>query len=142
MCIDIVIPYIFYRSHETSLRKLRKSLSDSSKNMRHRRHLINIHIAVLGWITELSTFLVLILGSFILGHGNTLVTMILQTITYFLYFNLLPCIYLINGDDLKDSLVESSYYLTFLKLFNCENVHPRFLGRKDDNDNDSESNNG
>ena len=110
--------------------------------MRHRRHLINIHIAVLGWITEFSTFLVLILGSFILGHGNALVTMILQTITYFLYFNLLPCIYLINDDDLKESMVESSYYLTFLKLFNCENVHPRFLGRKDDNVNDSESNNG
>ena len=110
--------------------------------MRHRRHLINIHIAVLGWITEFSTFLVLILGSFILGHGNALVTMILQTITYFLYFNLLPCVYLINDDDSKALIVESRNYFTFLRLFHCENVHPKFLGRKDDNDNISEANEG
>ena len=132
---------IFFRDHEASLKKLRKLLSDSSKNMRHRRFLINIHIAFLGWLVEFSGFFLLILGSFVLGHGNALVTLILQTITFFIYFNILPCIYLINDEDLKSSIAESSHYFNFLKLFNCENVHPRYLRNRNNDENDSVSNN-
>ena len=65
--------------------------------------------------------------------------MILQTITIVFYFNILPCIYLINDDDLKASIAETSYYLNFLKLFHCENVHPKFLRRNDENENSSAS---
>ena len=132
---------VFFRSHEASLKKLRKLLSDSSKHMRHRRFLINIHIAFLGWLIEFSGFFLLILGSFVLGHGNALVTLILQTTTLFIYFNILPCIYLINDEDLKSSIAESSHYFNFLKLFNWEKVNPRYLRNGNDDENDSVANN-
>ena len=127
--------------NEASLKKLRKLLSDSSKHMRHRRFLINIHIAFLGWLIEFSGFFLLILGSFILGHGSALVTLILQTTTFFIYFNILPCIYLINDEDLKSSIAESRHYFNFLKFFNCEKVNPRYLRKSNDDENDSVFNN-
>ena len=132
---------IFFRDHEASLKKLRKLLSDSSKNMRHRRFLINIHIAFLGWLIEFSGFFLVILGSFILGHGSAHVTLILQTITFFIYFNILPCIYLINDEDLKSSIAESSHYFNFLKFFNCEKVNPRYLRKRNGEETDSVFNN-
>ena len=49
--------------------------------------MINLHIAVLGWLVELSGFLFIILGSFILGHGNVTITLTLQTFTMFMMFN-------------------------------------------------------
>ena len=82
--------------------------------------MINLHIAVLGWLVELSGFLFIILGSFILGHGNVTITLTLQTFTMFMMFNILPCVYLINDEDLKIRIAESRYYFNFLKFFNME----------------------
>ena len=102
------------------MKKLRKLLSDQNKDIRHRRRLINIHITMIGWATEFSGFLLIMLGSFILGHGNATVTLILQTFTIFMIFNVLPCVYFINDDDLKTQIAESRYYFNFLKNFNLE----------------------
>ena len=82
--------------------------------------MINLHIAVLGWLVELSGFLFIILGSFILGHGNVTITLTLQTFTMFMMFNILPCVYLTNDEDLKIRIAESRYYFNFLKFFNME----------------------
>ena len=111
-----------YRTHQESLKRLRKGLSETSKRIRHRRHLINIHVAVLGWLTEFSGFFLIFLGSFLLGHGNAAVTIILQSFTIFLFFNVLPCIYLINDSDFKADIAETQFYQKFLKLFKCEGV--------------------
>ena len=35
-------------------------------------------------------------------------------------FNILPCVYLINDEDLKIMIAESRYYFNFLKIFNME----------------------
>ena len=102
------------------MKKLRKLLSDQSKDIRHRRRLINIHIAMIGWATEFSGFLFIMLGSFILGHGNATATLILQTFTVFMIFNVLPWVYLINDEDLKATLAESKHYFNFLKKCNLE----------------------
>ena len=136
---------ILHRSHRASLKKLRKLISDSSKHIRHRRHLINIHIAVLGWLTEVSGFFIIFLGAYILGHGNTVVTLILQSLTIFLFYNILPCIYLINDSDFKAEFAETQCYFNLLKLFKSERVDPTLLKNenKDDqetvNDNDDEN---
>ena len=102
------------------MKNLRKLLADSSKDKRHRRRLINIHIAMMGWATEFLAFLTIMLGSFILGHGNATVTLILQTFTVFLIFDVLPCVYLINCEETKCQIAESRYYFNFLKRFNLE----------------------
>ena len=119
--------YLSYRSHKESLVKLRKLLSDSSKNIRHRRHLINIHISALAWMAEFLGFFLIFLGSFILGNGNAIVTLILQSFSLFIYFDLLPCIYLINDSDFKANFAETQIYFKFLRFFNCERVDSRFL---------------
>ena len=82
--------------------------------------MINLHIAVLGWLVELSGFLFIILGSYILGHGNITITLTLQTFTMFMMFNILPCVYLINDESMKIRIAESRYYFNFLKFFNME----------------------
>ena len=102
------------------MKKLKKLLSDQRKDIRHRRHMINLHIAVLGWLVELSGFFFVFLGSFILGHGNVTITLTLQTFTMFMMFNILPCVYLINDESMKIRIAESRYYFNFLKIFNIE----------------------
>ena len=101
--------------------KLRKILSDSAKDRRHRIHLINLHIAVMEWIVEFSGFFLILLGSYILGHGSSIVTTFLQIMTTFLMFNVLPCTLLINDAELKANIAESDYYRMVLKFFNWEN---------------------
>ena len=82
--------------------------------------MINLHIAVIEWIVEFCGFFLILLGSFILGHGNSIVTICLQTASIFLFFNILPCTLLINNSKLKANIAESDYYFRVLKIFNWE----------------------
>ena len=125
----------FHRTHKESLKKLRKLLSDSSKDIRHRRHLIQIHVTILGWLTEFMGFVLIFLGSYILGHGDAVVTLILQSLTIFIYFHVVPCIYLINDSDLKANFAETKVYFNFLKLFKSERVDPKIFEDENRNEN-------
>ena len=102
------------------MKKLKKLLSEQAKDERHRRHQINIHIALLGWVAEFSGFFVVILGSYILGHGSVIVTLTLQTLTIFMMFNVVPCVYLINDNNMKARIAESKNYFNFLRFFKLE----------------------
>ena len=102
------------------MKRLQDSLSESFKELRRRRTLINIHITILGWIIEFSGFFFIVLGSFVLGHNNTTVTLCLQAVTVFIFFDVLPCIFLINDSDLKADMAESSFYINVLRMFKCE----------------------
>ena len=46
----------------------------------------------------------------------------MQTLTYVIYFNILPCVLLVNDSDFKGQLAESRWYNTFLSLFNCQYI--------------------
>ena len=102
------------------MRKIRKMLSEESIGIRHRRSMINIHITVMHWLTEFLAFLVIVLGSFVFGHGNAIVTLCLQTTSNFFLFNLLPCILLINHSDVKGRIAESEYYIRILKMLKLD----------------------
>ena len=102
------------------MRKIRKLLSEESVFRRHRRGLISIHITMMHWLTEFLAFFVIVLGSFVLGHGNAVLTLCLQTTSNFFFFNLLPCILLINHSDIKGNIAESEYYITILKMFKID----------------------
>ena len=110
-------------------------ISDSSKDIRHRRHLIQIHVTILGWLTEFTGFLLIFLVSYILGHGDAVVTLILQSLTIFIYFLVVPCIYLINDSDLKANFAETKVYFNFLKLFKSERVDPMIFEDENKNEN-------
>ena len=102
------------------MKKLKKLLSAKAKDERHRRHQINIHVAILGWVAEFSGFFVVILGSFILGHGSVVVTLTLQTISNFMLFIAVPSVYLISSNTMKARIAESKNYFSFLKFFKLE----------------------
>ena len=109
-----------FRREKESLMRLRELLSDKSKDERHRRNLISLHVTILHWIVEFSGFALILLGTFGLGHGSATITLILQTSTIFIFFNLLPMVFLVNDSDFKAEIAESTYYLQFLRIFNCE----------------------
>ena len=125
----------FHRTHKESLKKFRKLLSDSSKDIRHRRHLIQIHVTILGWLTEFMGFVLIFLGSYILGHGDAVVTLIFQSLTIFIYFHVVPCIYLINDSDLKANFAETTIYFDFLKIFKSERVDPTIFEEENKDEN-------
>ena len=102
------------------MKKLKKLLSVQAKDERHRRHQINIHVAILGWVAEFSGFFIVLLGSYILGHGSVIVTLTLQTLTIFVMFNVVPCVYLINDNNMKARIAESKNYFNFLRFFKLE----------------------
>ena len=100
--------------------RLKNVLSDSCKLRRRRRNLINIHITFLGWLVESFGFILILLGSFILGHSSPSITLILQTLTIIVQTNILPLVFLINDPELKANIVDSRYYLMFLNCLNLQ----------------------
>ena len=100
--------------------RLKKILSDASKNGRSRRNILSIQITILGWLVELLGFLTLAIGSFILGHENSKVTMMMQVITMIWYAIFLPCTILVNSTEVKDRIAESELYQALFNMFGCK----------------------
>ena len=98
--------------------KLRKLLADSSKARRHRRKLLNLQITVIAWITEVFGFFVVFIGVFIFGHENNLITSTLQTVSFTIYFIIVPSVILLNSNQVKSAIVDSHLYLGFVDRFN------------------------
>ena len=97
--------------------KLKKLLSDASRTYRHRRNVLNIMITMLAWLVEFIGGLTIFLGSFVLGHGNSVITLTLQTLTVVFYFDILPCTFLINEEEWKISMLDNYWYTQFIKVF-------------------------
>ena len=126
------IVFIFSRHHKESLKRFRNTLDDASKERRHRRLKINIHITFLAWLAEFTGFLFLFIGKFLVGHENNVVNFSMQTLTFVIYFNIVPCIFLINDTDFKGKVAESSCYNAILNVFKCQYIH-------EDDNNDEKS---
>ena len=92
---------------------LKKLLSDPAKAKRQRRINLNIQITILSWLVEFFSFFVIFLGAFILGNKNSKVTLAMQTLTSFLYFVVVPSMYLVNSKKFKAVVLESKIYSAF-----------------------------
>ena len=99
--------------------KFRKLLSDSSRTYRHRRNVLNIMITMLAWLVEFIGGLTIFLGSFVFGHGNSVITLTLQTLSLVFYFVILPCTFLINEEEWKILMLDNYWYAQFIKMFDC-----------------------
>ena len=104
------------------MKKLKKLLSDAKKARRNRRNALNIQITILGWSVEFLGFLIIFLGTVIIGHEDSVTTLCLQTLTLIVYFVALPLIFLLNGSDVKDRIVDSIFYISFIGLFKSNKV--------------------
>ena len=96
--------------------KLKNLLSDTNRALRHQRNVLNLLITMLAWLVELFAGLTLVLGSFIFGHGNSIVTLVLQTLSLLFYFVILPCTFLINVDEWKEAILENKWYPQFIRV--------------------------
>ena len=112
--------FYFRREHHNSMTKLRKLLSDDSKNRRSRRNILSIQITILGWVVELVGFLTIAVGTYVLGNKNKLVTMALQSASILIYVILIPCSILINSSEVKEKVAESHVYLTLTTVLGCK----------------------
>ena len=82
----------------------------------------------MAWFAESMGFLVIFLGIFVLGHENNVVNFCMQTLTLVVYFNILPCVFLIkDSSELKINILDSSWYTHILVMFCCQ------YNKKDDN---------
>ena len=126
MLFEVFSLHSIFRQHKESMFTLRKLLTDDSKAKRHNGNLLNIHVTFLAWLTELFGFLIIFLGTFVLGHENNMVTYSMQTVTLVIYFNILPCVYLINELHFKTRMLESIWYTRFLNFFNCQYTKPNY----------------
>ena len=104
------------------MEKLKKLLSDSKRARRNRRNTLNIQITILGWSVEFLGFLMVFLGTVIIGHEDSMTTLCLQTMTLIVYFIALPSTVLLNGNDVKDQIVDSIFYISFINLFKSNQV--------------------
>ena len=62
-------------------------------------------------------------------HQHHIVTFSLETLSFVIYLNVLPCILLINDSAFKANVAESNWYNAFLNLFNCQ-----YTNEADDDD--------
>ena len=114
--------------------KLKNLLSDTNRALRHQRNVLNLLITMLAWLVEHFGGLTLVLESVILGHGNSIVTLVLQTLSLLLYFVILPCTILINVDERKEAILESRWYPRLIKV-----IDSFTSSRTGPNDNQQES---
>ena len=86
--------------------------------------MLNIMITLMAWGIEMFGFLLVFIGTHILGHQNQSVNLLLQTLTDFFYFVLVPFFLLINDTDMKGRFAESDWYDKFLSRINCQYIEP------------------
>ena len=121
------------------MKRFKKTLSAFSKSRRHRRNLLNIMVTVLAWLVEMFGFLLVLIGTHILGHQNHFVNLLLQTLTNLFYFVLVPSFLLINDTDMKGRFAESDWYDKFLSKINCQYIeHDK--DKKEDEESIAEAN--
>ena len=118
------------------MRKLRKLLSDDSKNRRSRRNILSIQITILGWMVELVGFLTIAVGTYVLGNKNKIVTMALQSASILIYVILIPCSILINSSEVKEKVAESQVYLALTIVLGCKPATYEDDGRIEEEDDD------
>ena len=108
------------REHQQSMIRLKKMMSEKQKKLKTRNNTLNLQITILGWLVEVLGFVPTIVGVGILGHGNSIATMTLHTISMINYFIILPCSILVNSSDVKEYIIEHELYSRFLRIFGYE----------------------
>ena len=119
-CYRLRFYFLYDRNHKRDMLRLQKLLSETSRVRRHQRTILNIQITIVGWLVEVLGFLTIFLGSFILGHENSLATLILQTLSLLFYFIIIPSVILLTDSKSRSNIIESNWYAKLNNLFRCQ----------------------
>ena len=111
----------YFRENEKSLKNLEKLLPENSKVTRRRRVLLNIHIAVVAWFLEVIGYLFGFLTSFVIQNNDLMRSF--QIISSIIYFNIVPCSYLMSSLYIKDFLINNKVYVTFTNVLFSKSIN-------------------
>ena len=103
------------REHEMMMTKLKKLLANSSKIRRNRRRLLNLQIQIFAWLVEFFSGLIFVVAVSQLRH--TILLDVVGLYTNFIYWVVIPGIYLMNNDDFKSWVTENQLYIEFTNRF-------------------------
>ena len=116
----LLVYFILFRQHKSSLKALKKLLSTSAKRTRHKRNSLNIMVTILAWFVEFVGFTTIFIGTHILGHQNNIINLTLQTITNLIYLVLVPLVLIIHESDFKSRIVDNHMFESFLAIINMK----------------------
>lgn len=97
------------------MENLKNLLGKSAKIKRNRRVLLNIQVQVLAWLMEFLTAVFALIMLFL--PFAKLATMLANHFAVFGYCVLVPSVYLLNNDHLKNSMLQNKWYLAFTRIF-------------------------
>ena len=97
------------------MEKLKDILTKSTKTIRNKRHLINIHVTILAWLVEFLGFFIVFIGHYVIGHKKNFIIQFLELACYCI---VLPYVYLINDTKEKIKIADSGWYHRTLMIFN------------------------
>ena len=119
MLIDSNLSFIFRHENKSVIDAL---LTEDSRRRRNRQKIVGIQMTMVSWFLELLTgVLMMILNLFGTGKGtlHTIMTdhYILVFIDVFLCGVLIPSTYILNGDIIKEEIVENGWRKYFCVPF-------------------------
>ena len=126
-CIIILILF-----REENKERLQSVLSETSKQKRRRRNVINLQMTIIAWSLEFVTGLVNLLIGVKTSNPESNVDFIacMVIIDGFLNFIIIPSSYILNSDVLKTAIIASGWFQFFRQLILSNKVEPL---QKDDN---------
>lgn len=95
--------------------KLKKVLVKSSKIRRNRRKLLNLQIQIFAWLVEFFSGLFFVVAASQPRH--TISHDAFGLYISFIYWVVIPGIYLMNNDDFKSWVTENQLYIEFTNTF-------------------------
>ena len=133
-CVDDFFIFSLYlcREHEIMMTKLKKLLATSSKIRRNRRKLLNLQMQIFAWLVELSSGLIFLIAISVPTH--TISTNAIALYMNFIYWVVIPGIYLMNNNDFKSWVTENSLYIEFTNKFFPSAINTIDFNKDDSND--------
>ena len=96
-------------------------LTEKAKARRRKLNVVNIKVTFMIWLIEFVGSFILIFIPKIVGHGQV-GTGAGWIFCVSLYFVLLPFAYLINSTDIKQTIVDESWFYAVRGIFNRTNI--------------------
>ena len=120
---SIIILILFREENKERLQSL---LSETSKQKRRRRNVINLQMTIIAWSLEFMTGLVNLLIGVKTSNPESNVDFItcMVIIDGFLNFIIIPSSYILNSDVLKTAIIASGWFQFFRQLIISIKVQP------------------
>ena len=105
--------------------KLKKLISDDQKVMRHRRLYLSIQVTILIWIVEvISSLTALLIALVEMGAQSTSQVFVIELVL-FVYTVVLPGIVVVYDTELKENILENSWYISIVNKLGLTYKGPR-----------------